>query len=36
MASGLSGGVVDGDDTLGLRDGLIQYHYTHFNITPPA
>ena len=36
MASGPSGGVVDGDDTLGLRDGLIQYHYTHFHITPPA
>jgi hypothetical protein len=35
-ASGPTGVVADGDDTLGLRDGLIQYHYTHFNISPPA
>jgi len=26
------GRVLDGQDTLGLRDGLIQYHYTRFNI----
>ena len=26
------GSVVDGNDTLGLRDGLIQYHYTRFTI----
>ncbi len=31
-----TGAVMDGDDTLGLRDGLIQYHYTHFSITPRA
>jgi hypothetical protein len=35
-ASGPGGRIVDGDDTLGLRDGLIQYHYTFFNITPSA
>ena len=27
------GQVLDGNDTLGLRDGLIQYHYTRFNIS---
>ena len=26
------GQVVDGKDTLGLRDGLIQYHYTYFTV----
>jgi hypothetical protein len=26
------GQVLDGSDTLGLRDGLIQYHYSHFTI----
>jgi hypothetical protein len=26
--------IADGDDTLGLRDGLIQYHYTSFSVTP--
>jgi hypothetical protein len=26
------GRVLDGQDTLGLRDGLIQYHYTRFSI----
>ncbi len=26
------GEVLDGNDTLGLRDGLIQYHYTYFTI----
>ena len=35
-ATNPTGAVMDGDDTLGLRDGLIQYHYTHFNITPRA
>jgi len=35
-ATGPTGRIADGDDTLGLRDGLIQYHYTHFNITPPV
>jgi hypothetical protein len=35
-ASGPTGKIMDGDDTLGLRDGLIQYHYTFFNITPPT
>jgi hypothetical protein len=27
------GVVMDGNDTLGLRDGRIQYHYTYFTIT---
>lgn len=27
------GDVVDGNDTLGLRDGRIQYHYTYFTIS---
>ncbi len=27
-----SGQVLDGKDTLGLRDGLIQYHYTYFTV----
>ncbi|HLB46452.1 MAG TPA: nuclear transport factor 2 family protein [Anaerolineales bacterium] len=27
-----AGNVIDGNDTLGLRDGLIQYHYTRFTI----
>ncbi len=31
-ATSNSGGVVDGNDTLGLRDGFIQYHYTRFSI----
>ncbi len=26
--------VMDGDDTLGLREGLIQYHYTSFTVKP--
>jgi len=26
------GVVVDGNDTLGIRDGIIQYHYTYFTI----
>ncbi len=33
-AAGPTGIVADGDDTLGLRDGLIQYHYTYFTIQP--
>jgi len=32
-AEGKDGVVLDGNDTLGLRDGLIQYHYTYFTIT---
>ncbi len=28
------GQVIDGNDTIGLRDGRIQYHYTRFTITP--
>ena len=27
------GEVLDGNDTLGIRDGRIQYHYTYFTIT---
>jgi hypothetical protein len=33
-ADSFSGHVEDGDDTLGLRDGLIQYHYTSFSVLP--
>ena len=28
-----SGKVLDGNDTLGLIDGRIQYHYTYFTVT---
>jgi hypothetical protein len=35
-ASGAGSRVTDGDDTLGLREGLIQYHYSYFNLTAPA
>jgi len=28
-----NGEVLDGNDTLGIRDGSIQYHYTYFTIT---
>jgi hypothetical protein len=35
-AAGPGGRILDGDDTLGLRDGLIQYHYTFFTITSGA
>jgi hypothetical protein len=35
-AAGPTGRVTDGDDTLGLREGLIQYHYTSFHLLPPA
>lgn len=30
------GQVLDGDDTLGLVDGRIQYHFASFTISPPA
>ena len=33
-ATSPNGTVTDGDDTLGLREGLIQYHYTYFTLTP--
>ncbi len=33
-ATGPTGTVSDGDDTLGIRDGLIQYHYTYYNVRP--
>jgi hypothetical protein len=33
-ADSFSGHVEDGDDTIGLRDGLIQYHYTYFTVLP--
>jgi hypothetical protein len=33
-AAGPSGEIVDGDDTLGLLDGRIQYHYTSFTFNP--
>ena len=36
QAQGPAGFVTDGDDTLGLRDGLIQYHYTYFTIRSNA
>jgi hypothetical protein len=26
--------ILDGNDTLGLRDGLIQYHYSRFSVQP--
>jgi hypothetical protein len=31
-AESASGKVVDGNDTIGLREGKIQFHYTYFNI----
>lgn len=31
-ASSQAGSVTNGSDTLGLQDGLIQYHYTYFTI----
>lgn len=34
-AAGPTGTVLDGNDTLGLRDGKIQYHYTYFNARRP-
>ncbi len=35
-AAGPTGQVTDGDDTLGLVDGRIQYHYTHFTFKRDA
>ncbi len=35
QATSDAGVVLDGNDTLGLRDGRIQYHYTYFTITEP-
>lgn len=32
-AQSSKGKVVDGSDTLGIRDGKIQYHYTHFTVS---
>ncbi|MBM4422813.1 MAG: nuclear transport factor 2 family protein [Chloroflexi bacterium] len=32
-ATSARGNVIDGNDTLGLRDGLIQYHYTRFSLS---
>jgi hypothetical protein len=31
-ATSSAGEVADGNDTLGIRDGKIQYHYTYFNV----
>jgi ketosteroid isomerase-like protein len=33
-ATSSAGQVLDGNDTLGLRANLIQYHYTYFTISP--
>lgn len=33
-AAGPTATIADGEDTLGLRNDLIQYHYTSFTITP--
>ena len=33
-ATSPAGAILDGDDTFGLRDGLIQYHYTYFTLKP--
>jgi hypothetical protein len=35
-ATSKAGSVLDGNDTMGLQDGKILYHYTYFNITPNA
>ena len=32
-ATSSAGSVRDGNDTLGIRDGKVQYHYTYFTIT---
>jgi hypothetical protein len=32
-ATSRAGNVNDGNDTLGIRDGKIQYHYTYFTVT---
>jgi hypothetical protein len=34
-ASAAQGEILDGEDTLGLLDGRIQYHYTSFTVTRP-
>lgn len=34
QAIGPRGSVADGEDTLGLREGLIQYHFTSFTFSP--
>jgi hypothetical protein len=33
-ADSVNGRVLNGNDTLGLKDGKIAYHYTFFNVTP--
>jgi hypothetical protein len=33
QASSDAGSVLDGNDTISLRDGKIQYHYTYFSVT---
>jgi len=33
-ADSFTGHAEDGDDTIGLLDGLIQYHYTYFTVLP--
>jgi len=33
-ATSIAGRVLDGNDTLGMRDNLIQYHYAYFTISP--
>ncbi len=35
-AESKAGSVLDGNDTLGLQDGKILYHYTYFTVTPSA
>jgi hypothetical protein len=32
-ATSTAGNVQNGNDTIGIRDGKIQYHYTYFTIT---
>jgi hypothetical protein len=32
-ATSSNGSVRDGNDTLGIRDGIVQYHYTYFTIS---
>jgi hypothetical protein len=32
-ASGTRGQVLDGNDTLGVVDGRIRYHYSYFNVS---
>lgn len=34
-ATSSEGNVLNGNDTMGLMDGKISYHYTHFTVTPP-